>query len=60
MEWKPQDEPLRQLSGYLRDSLNGYRAVQKEAEQVKSHPYHLMSSLDGWAPVNYSFPLFTP
>jgi len=35
MAWQPQDEPLRQLAGYLRDSLNGYdRAVQKQAEQV--------------------------
>ncbi|KAJ9204689.1 hypothetical protein DTO166G4_6939 [Paecilomyces variotii] len=35
MAWQPQDEPLRQLAGYLRDSLNGYdRAVQKQAEQM--------------------------
>ncbi|KAL2220641.1 putative importin beta-2 subunit [Thermoascus aurantiacus ATCC 26904] len=35
MEWQPQDEPLRQLAGYLRDSLNAYdRAVQKQAEQM--------------------------
>jgi len=39
MEWQPQDEPLRQLAGYLRDSLNAYdRAVQKQAEQVSLQP----------------------
>ncbi|KAL1983607.1 hypothetical protein VTN96DRAFT_10186 [Rasamsonia emersonii] len=35
MEWQPQDEPLRQLAGYLRDSLNSYdRAVRKHAEEM--------------------------
>ncbi|PGH26527.1 hypothetical protein AJ80_01841 [Polytolypa hystricis UAMH7299] len=35
MAWQPQEEPLRQLSGFLNDSLNGRdRAVQKHAEQM--------------------------
>ncbi|PLB33468.1 putative importin beta-2 subunit [Aspergillus candidus] len=35
MEWQPQDEPLRQLSGCLKDSLNAYnRTAQKQAEQM--------------------------
>lgn len=35
MEWQPQQEPLRQLACYLRNSLDGYnRTAQKEAEQV--------------------------
>ncbi|KAF3392239.1 Importin subunit beta-2 [Talaromyces pinophilus] len=33
MEWQPQEEPLRQLASYLRDSLNAYdRNLQKQAE----------------------------
>ncbi|KAN0070709.1 Armadillo-type fold [Elaphomyces granulatus] len=35
MAWQPEDGPLRQLAGYLRDSLNGYdRNLQKQAEQM--------------------------
>lgn len=35
MDWQPQDEPLRQLVEYLKDSLNGYdQEVRKHAEQV--------------------------
>ncbi|KAK2813781.1 hypothetical protein FQN50_000181 [Emmonsiellopsis sp. PD_5] len=35
MSWQPQDEPLRQLAGYLNDSLKGHNpAVQKHAEQM--------------------------
>jgi hypothetical protein len=36
MEWQPEEEPLRQLAGYLRDSLNSYdRNLQKNAEMVR-------------------------
>lgn len=35
MDWQPQDEPLRQLAGYLKDSLNAYdQGARKHAEQV--------------------------
>ncbi|CRG89463.1 Importin subunit beta-2 [Talaromyces islandicus] len=35
MEWQPEEEPLRQLAGYLRDSLNSYdRNLQKNAEMM--------------------------
>lgn len=35
MAWQPQDEPLRQLSGCLKDSLSGHnKAAQKQAEIV--------------------------
>ncbi|KAL1957508.1 hypothetical protein VTO42DRAFT_5971 [Malbranchea cinnamomea] len=35
MAWQPADEPLRQLAGYLNDSLNSKdRAAQKHAEQM--------------------------
>lgn len=35
MDWQPQDGPLTQLVGYLKDSLNGYdQEVRKHAEQV--------------------------
>ncbi|OKL63621.1 hypothetical protein UA08_01019 [Talaromyces atroroseus] len=35
MEWQPQEEPLRQLASYLRDSLNSYdRNLQKQAEMM--------------------------
>ena len=38
MAWQPQEEPLRQLSGYLRDSLSGYnKNAQKQAEIVRDH-----------------------
>ncbi|KAI9796459.1 MAG: hypothetical protein M1835_003985 [Candelina submexicana] len=43
MAWQPQEEPLRQLAGYLRDSLSGHdRNAQKYATlmlaQAKSSP----------------------
>ncbi|KAJ5054573.1 uncharacterized protein L3040_000843 [Drepanopeziza brunnea f. sp. 'multigermtubi'] len=43
MAWQPEQEPLRQLSGCLRDSLGGHnKTAQKQAEimlaQVKSSP----------------------
>lgn len=35
MAWQPEQEPLRQLSGCLRDSLSGHnKAAQKQAEIV--------------------------
>ncbi|KAH8699067.1 putative importin beta-2 subunit [Talaromyces proteolyticus] len=35
MEWQPEEQPLRQLAGYLRDSLNSYdRNLQKHAESM--------------------------
>lgn len=38
MDWQPQDEPLRQLAGYLKDSLNGYdQEARKHAEQVSTN-----------------------
>lgn len=37
MEWQPVEEPLAQLSGYLRDSLNGTDpTAQKHATEVRS------------------------
>lgn len=37
MVWQPQQEPLRQLARYLRDSLNGANPTARaEAEQVMS------------------------
>ena len=43
MAWQPEQEPLRQLSGCLRDSLSGHnKTAQKQAEimlaQAKSSP----------------------
>ncbi|KAI9735386.1 MAG: hypothetical protein M1818_006581 [Claussenomyces sp. TS43310] len=43
MAWQPQEEPLQQLSGCLKDSLSGHnKAAQKQAEmmlaQAKSSP----------------------
>ncbi|EER26886.1 hypothetical protein D8B26_005558 [Coccidioides posadasii str. Silveira] len=35
MAWQPEEEPLRQLAGFLNDSLNGFdHAVQKHAEHM--------------------------
>lgn len=35
MAWQPQEEPLRQLSGCLKDSLSGHnKNAQKQAELV--------------------------
>ncbi|EEP78033.1 conserved hypothetical protein [Uncinocarpus reesii 1704] len=35
MAWQPEEGPLRQLAGFLKDSLNGYDpALQKHAEQM--------------------------
>jgi transportin-1 len=35
MAWHPQEEPLRQLSGCLKDSLSGHnKTAQKQAEIV--------------------------
>jgi len=35
MAWQPQEEPVRQLSGYLKDSLSGHnKNAQKQAEIV--------------------------
>jgi hypothetical protein len=35
MAWQPQEEPLRQLSSCLRDSLSGHnKNAQKQAELV--------------------------
>lgn len=43
MEWQPEDEPLRQLSGCLKDSLSGHnKNAQKQAEVV-SIPYTVCS-----------------
>lgn len=37
MDWQPQEEPLRQLAGCLRDSLNaGNPQARVQAEQVGS------------------------
>ena len=36
MAWQPAEEPLRQLAGFLNDSLNPANpAAQKHAEQVR-------------------------
>lgn len=43
MNWQPQQEPLRQLARYLRDSLNGANLpARAEAEQVMSFPFFLV------------------
>jgi hypothetical protein len=35
LQWQPEQEPLKQLAGFLKDSLSGYnRAAQKNAEAV--------------------------
>ncbi|KAI9741752.1 MAG: hypothetical protein M1834_000138 [Cirrosporium novae-zelandiae] len=40
MAWQPQEEPLRQLAGYLQDSLSGYnRSAQQHAEQMLTQAY---------------------
>jgi transportin-1 len=37
MAWQPQEEPLRQLAQYLKDSLSGQdKTVQKNAEIVRA------------------------
>jgi len=39
MEWQPQDEPLRQLAQYLKESLSGHDMnAQKHAELVSAGP----------------------
>lgn len=39
MAWQPQQEPLRQLAGYLRDSLSGHNQnAQKYATMVWKPP----------------------
>jgi transportin-1 len=39
MEWQPLEEPLRQLAGYLKDSLSGHdQNAQKHATLVGQHP----------------------
>lgn len=36
MAWQPEDGTLRQLAGYLSDTLNSYnQAARKNAEQVR-------------------------
>jgi hypothetical protein len=49
MAWQPQEDGLKQLAEYLRDSLGGFdRPKQKEAEIVSgSHPVFLCMDLDG-------------
>lgn len=48
MEWQPEIAGLRQLAGYLRDSLSGYdRGKQKEAEQVRPQDTHCGMCLHG-------------
>jgi hypothetical protein len=38
MAWQPLEEPIRQLSGYLKDSLSGHdQNAQKYATQVSIH-----------------------
>ena len=38
MAWQPEQEPLRQLSGCLRDTLSGHnKSAQKQAEIVSFH-----------------------
>lgn len=40
MAWQPAEEPLRQLAGFLNDSLNSKNPVaQKHAEQVRRDPW---------------------
>jgi transportin-1 len=40
MAWQPEKEPLRQLSGYLRDSLSGHnKNAQKQAEMVSRNSW---------------------
>jgi hypothetical protein len=35
MAWQPEEEPLRQLSSCLKDSLSGHnKSAQKQAEMV--------------------------
>jgi transportin-1 len=39
MAWQPEQEPLRQLSGCLKDSLSGHnKTAQKQAEIVSANP----------------------
>lgn len=43
MAWQPEDGPLSQLAGYLRDSLNGYNhEVRKGAEEVGCPELNMM------------------
>jgi transportin-1 len=42
MAWQPEEEPLRQLSSCLRDSLSGHnKNVQKQAEIVSYRKHSL-------------------
>jgi len=65
MAWQPEQEPLRQLSGCLRDSLSGHnKTAQKQAEimlaQAKSSPdinnylTYLFSSAQAPPGLNYT------
>lgn len=38
MAWQPQEEPLRQLAGYLRDSLSGHDQNAQKNATVVSFP----------------------
>jgi hypothetical protein len=46
MAWQPEDGQLRQLAGYLKDSLSGHNPVaQKNASSVSWNPL----LLSNWA-----------
>jgi hypothetical protein len=46
MAWQPEDGQLRQLAGYLKDSLSGHNPVaQKNATSVSIDPCCLWSDL---------------
>jgi len=46
MEWQPQEDGLKQLAEYLRDSLGGFdRLRQKEAEIVSWIPSKIFYAL---------------
>lgn len=48
MAWQPEAEPLRQLSGCLKDSLSGHnKTAQKQAEIVSGFAGRCLLGLSG-------------
>jgi hypothetical protein len=53
LQWQPEEQPLKQLVSFLKDSLSGYdRAAQRHADQVSS-VQPTISYLD--LPTDYGF-----
>ena len=60
MEWQPQQEPLRQLACYLRNSLDGYnRTAQKEAEQVSAFSVPASAHASSYPPPHFDIGLLS-